>query len=304
MSRLKEMRMFKNVLVGVDGRSGGRDGIALASRLKEADGRLTLAHVRRGMLRRSHAVTPGMEGEGREAAASLLEEERDATGVDATLVSIEAFTPGRGLHEQAEDQGADLLVVGSTTRGAWGRAMLGDDTRAALNGTPCAVAVAPLGYAASSSSLAKIGVAYDDSRESVAALEAARGIAASTGAVIKALQVVEIPSVAYAGAFAPGAAIEIESIMDEVNEQMHELRGVEGRAVYGLAGEELARFGQEVDLLVVGSRGYGPLMRLVLGSTSDFLQRHARCPLLVLPRAAVKPGDDQRSADSALGVPA
>jgi hypothetical protein len=41
-----------------------------------------------------------------------------------------------------------------------------------------------------------------------------------------------------------------------------------------------------VDLLVVGSRGYGPLGRLIHGSTSLQLARSARCPLLVLPKAA------------------
>ena len=37
--------MFNNVLVGVDGRPHGRDAIVLASRLKDPDGKLTLAHV-------------------------------------------------------------------------------------------------------------------------------------------------------------------------------------------------------------------------------------------------------------------
>ncbi len=57
--------------------------------------------------------------------------------------------------------------------------------------------------------------------------------------------------------------------------------------MYGVAGEELAAFGGEVDILVVGSRGYGPVRRLVLGSTSNHLERHARCSLLVLPRLAM-----------------
>ena len=61
---------------------------------------------------------------------------------------------------------------------------------------------------------------------------------------------------------------------------------MDGRAAYGLTGEELAAFSDEVDLLVVGSRGYGPAKRLVLGSTSDYLERHARCSLLALPRPA------------------
>ena len=45
-------------------------------------------------------------------------------------------------------------------------------------------------------------------------------------------------------------------------------------------------YGQSIDLLVVGSRGYGPLGRLMHGSTSTKLARIARCPLLVLTRAA------------------
>jgi nucleotide-binding universal stress UspA family protein len=49
-------------------------------------------------------------------------------------------------------------------------------------------------------------------------------------------------------------------------------------------GEELAAFSQGMDIMVVGSSGYGPMRRLVLGSTSDYLQRHARSSLLVMPR--------------------
>jgi len=60
---------------------------------------------------------------------------------------------------------------------------------------------------------------------------------------------------------------------------------VDGRVAYGLVGEELAAFGTEVDILLVGSRGYGPTRRVVLGSTSDYLERRAGCSLLVLARA-------------------
>ncbi len=61
--------MFKNVLVGVDGRPNARDAIALASRLIDPDGgRLTLAHVHSGKLRPSHAVSPGLIREEQEAS--------------------------------------------------------------------------------------------------------------------------------------------------------------------------------------------------------------------------------------------
>jgi nucleotide-binding universal stress UspA family protein len=47
------------------------------------------------------------------------------------------------LHELAELTDADLLVIGSSRRGLLGRALIGGDTRAALNGASCAVAIAP-----------------------------------------------------------------------------------------------------------------------------------------------------------------
>ena len=128
--------MFKNVLVGVDGRPGGRDAIALARLLSEPGAKLTLV-----LVRSSEIAEDVAESE------ELLERERSAAGLDAELRSVIALNPGRGLHEQAERHGADLLVVGSCSHGTFGRAMLGDDTRAALNGAPCAVAVAARGYA-------------------------------------------------------------------------------------------------------------------------------------------------------------
>src|SRR5665213_2855223 len=283
--------MFKNVLVGVDGRPNGRDAMALASQLTDPDGKLTLAHVHTGRLNPSHAITPGLVREEREASEKLLERERGACDVNADLLSIVSMSPGRGLHEQAEEQNADLIVVGSCSHGAFGRAMLGDDTRAALNGAPCAVTIASRGYAEHPTSIAKVGVAYNASPESKAALALARELAAPTGAAVHALEVVSIPTYAYTGLMTPPIGESIEVMIQEANGRMKELPGVEGHAVYGLAGEELAAFGDQVDILVVGSRGYGPVKRLVLGSTSDYLQRHARCSLLVLPRAAAGPAE-------------
>jgi nucleotide-binding universal stress UspA family protein len=267
--------MFKNVLVGVDGRQGGRDAMALASRLTDTDGKLTLAHVHSGEVAEELRDTH-----------ELLERERAQAGVDAELISVVSASPGRGLHEQADELDADLLVVGSCSHGVLGRAMLGDDTRAALNGAPCAVAIAAHGYAANPTPLTKIGVAYNSSPESEAALAAAQQLASVPGMTVHALEVVSIPSAAYTGLMPPAIGESIEVLLQQANDRMHELTGADGRAVYGLAGEELAAFGDELDILVVGSRGYGPVRRLVLGSTSSYLEHHARCSLLVLPRVA------------------
>jgi nucleotide-binding universal stress UspA family protein len=280
--------MFKNVLVGVDGRPNGRDAIVLASRLTNSEGKVTLAHVHSGHVHPLHAVSPGLVAEEREASTKLLEQERSIAEDPVEIVALEASTPGAGLHRRAEAQGADVIVVGSCSRSLFGRAMIGDDTRGALNGAPCAVAIAARGYAERPLPIAKIGVAYNGSPESEAALAKAKEIASSNRADVIALEVVSIPSYAFTGLVPPAFGETVELMLSEAGARMSKLEGVQGRAVYGLAGEELAAFGDEVDLLVVGSRGYGPVKRLVLGSTSDYLERHARCSLLVLPRAAIQ----------------
>jgi nucleotide-binding universal stress UspA family protein len=280
--------MFKNVLVGVDGSPNGRDAVALAAKLMDPDAALTIAHVRPGNLHPLHAIEPTVIDREHADSVKLLEEEREATGVIAELDSVVAGSPGAGLHARAEEGDMDLIVVGSCSRGALGRVMLGDDARAALNGSPCAVAIAPRGFATGEHKIEKVGVAYNESPESLAALERARAIARVMGASLLALEVIAIPTYAYTGLMAPNIGGGLDEILAEANERVASLDGVEGRAVYGLAGEELAVFGDELDLLVVGSRSYGPLKRLVIGSTSDYLERHARCALLVLPRAGAE----------------
>ena len=280
--------MFKSVLVGVDGRPNGRDAIALASQLMDPDGKLILAHVQ------TSAVA-----EEDEDSRKLLEQERSGTDAKAELLGIVSTSPGRGLHQQAEQQGADLLAVGSCSHAAFGRAMLGNDTRAALNGAPCAVAIAALGYAERREPITRVGVGYDGSPESKLALATARELTASTGARLTAVEVVSLTVYAYTGSVPPAIVDTEDELIQKANRRLEELPGVEGRALCGLTGEELAAFGDEVDILVVGSRGYGPIRRLVLGSTANYLERRARCSLLVVPRGAtVSPIDGRQYAET------
>ena len=181
----------------------------------------------------------------------MLERERELAGVQARLVLCGPAPVGRGLHEVAERQRADLLVVGSTRHALLGRVLLGDDCRAALNGTPCALGVAPLGYALAPHGLRRLGVGYDGSPESEAAVRVARELAAAHAGVIKTVA---------------------------------QPQGAEGVAVYGGPRAELVQAAKELDLLIVGSRGYGPIGRLVHGGVPRYLVGHATCPLLVLPR--------------------
>jgi nucleotide-binding universal stress UspA family protein len=286
--------MFDNVFVGVDGRSGGREAIALAKQLVQPGGQLTLAHVYRThrVLGRAAALLLPAE---REASLELLGREREAASVQAKLIIDAASSVGLGLRQLAARHRVDLLVVGSCHRGAPGRLSLGDDTRATLNGAPCPVAIAPSGYQLHE--LTDIGIGYDASPESHEALGAARELAARHGSTIRALSVVSLQSIPYGEPIPVGWPKFANGLVDDELKHSAQNEGVIGDATPGQPTKELAEFANEVDLLIVGSRGYGPLGRLLNGSTSHYLVRHACCPLLVLPRGPAMGGQAQPPAN-------
>ncbi len=287
--------MFNNVIIGVDGEEGGRDAIALAKVLLARDGRLTVAYVYPGdayVYRSANAAYSAAE---EQDARELLERARSEAKVDADLRWSGSTSPGRGLHELCEAAGADLLVVGSSRRGLLGRVLIGNDTRSALNGAPCAIAIAPAGYASQPALMREIGVGFDGSPESLHAVEVARGLAAEFGAKLSAFEAVSIPTYAFMGGPAPVGDVP-EGLVEEARQRITELGDIEPHAAYGQAVEELALYSASLDLLVVGSRGYGPIGRVIHGSTSLALAQAARCPLLVLTREA-RAASAQQTAD-------
>jgi nucleotide-binding universal stress UspA family protein len=60
--------------------------------------------------------------------------------------------------------------------------------------------------------------------------------------------------------------------------------------------DQLVDLSERVDLLVLGSRAWGPVRRIVLGSVSAGLTREAHCPVLVLPRGDGAPASPARGS--------
>jgi nucleotide-binding universal stress UspA family protein len=78
-------------------------------------------------------------------------------------------------------------------------------------------------------------------------------------------------------------------MIDEKRARLATIQDVDADVVYGDPGESLAALASEVDLMVVGTRGQGPLGRLMSGSTSTYLARRVSCPLLAVPRPVSEP---------------
>jgi nucleotide-binding universal stress UspA family protein len=292
--------VFNTIVVGVDGRQGGRDALRLAGLLAEAGGGDLIAvrvfpHQHRPALARSPAVD-----EERESTQVALDRELADMGMTTARAHVVGDTsPARALHRMAERERADVLVVGSAHRGAVGRVLGGDVALGSLHGSPCPVAVAPRGMAdRDATPLTRIGVGFDGTPESREALAVAVALAKSARVELELLCAATPPIPLFAeAAWADGAIVDYRPEAEElISRTLGEL-DVEavGKAVVGGPVETLVELTHRVDVLVVGSRGWGPIRRILLGSTAARLIREAACPVLVVPRGAAtgEPGEQE-----------
>jgi nucleotide-binding universal stress UspA family protein len=284
--------MFMKVIVGDDGRDGGADALGLA-RVIAPDAELILASAYPWDAMSSRFAQLGYGTILRDDAEKALRKRRDEAGLPKARIAAMADTsPARALHHLAEAEHADLLVTGTSRHSRIGRMLLGDVSRDVLHGSPCPVAVAPHGFTAGRP--ATIGVAYDHSPEADKALAVALDTASALGARIKVREVVAADMLVGLGGY-PIVGID-EIVMDMVADAEDRLQArvqalrtdvaIDVEAVSGGTNDRLEELAEEVDLLVCGSRGWGSVMRVVLGSTAHHLIHHADCPVLVVPRTA------------------
>jgi nucleotide-binding universal stress UspA family protein len=79
---------------------------------------------------------------------------------------------------------------------------------------------------------------------------------------------------------------ELEGILERTKRELASVQHIETMVTTGQVAHEIVRAASEpgVDLLVVGARGVGGFKRLLLGSVSDAVIRHAPCSVLVVKR--------------------
>jgi nucleotide-binding universal stress UspA family protein len=153
-----------------------------------------------------------------------------------------------------------------------------------------------------------VGVGFDGSDESRAALHLAAAVAAEHDASLTLYIVWETPPMPVA--VAAGDPVEVDRLLADSRSRAERLLAdalagmpgrVTGHTLHGRPALHLEEAARQLDLLVVGSRGWGPVKRVALGSTSDWLVHRAACPVLVVPRpqpaAAQRDGAVASTAD-------
>jgi nucleotide-binding universal stress UspA family protein len=284
--------MPARIVVGVEGSARSEDGLALARLLARLHGgELVLVNAYPHDPTAGGIPNPEYEAYVRGRSAELLA----GYGADARTVSVASLSPARALHEVAEREGASLIVVGPTHRAAPGRVATGSVADRLLSGAPCPIAAAPAGYAAAGDpGVARVGVAFVRTDAGHSALRAGAALARAAGAGLEVLAVAD-PTVVAPDAWARRADLSelveaqhavLRQGIDEALEQLGDGVAALARVLEGRPADVLCAESLRLDLLVCGSRAYGPATSVLVGGVSKHVMHHAACPVLVVPRAA------------------
>jgi nucleotide-binding universal stress UspA family protein len=281
------------IIAGCDGGDRGRQAVALGSTIARLTGaRLLIAGVY------PHPGLPfppplGHREDQRHPMETALRAIRDELAPEARTLAAPGFSPAHALCEVAEREGATTIVVGS--RHAPARRM-GDADHAlqVLRSAPASVLVAPDDRPAPEA-LRRIVVGFDGSASSRDALAVAARLAHAADASLTLLSAIspEISAWWLQGASSLDAEIidryrrtRGRELEDAAAETLRDLPSVDTthELPQGDAVAQLLAGSASADLLVVGSRRWGALGRLVLGTVSEAVVRESRCPTLVVPR--------------------
>jgi hypothetical protein len=277
--RLSPVGRFDHVLIATDGSEFSAGALRVGTRFAKRN---------KAELTTMSMVMIGLETEG--MAAEVIERaEAEARGVLAaaqaaaraeghdTRIELRAgLNPHKEIVRLADDQHADLVVMGRRGRRGLALMMVGDSTRKVIGYADCSVLVVPR---AAEIWQRRILLATDGSRHGEMAAEAAGQVAKIFGLPITVVSVLrpkfdavrrteaqlEVDRVREALAL---AGIEVDSAVIE---------GVEPAAV-------IVDFARQrgADLIVIGSHGRTGLGRLLLGSVSEQVIGRATCPVLVV----------------------
>ena len=280
------------VLVGIDGTSSGLEALSLGSALAVITG----APLVLGAVYGFEVMTSAFGGPAwppHEEADRWLKEAEGRLGdaVPWRSVTVEAGSIAQGLAQMAEEEDAAILVLGFSRHGPVGRIMTGTSVTRIVHGAPCAVAVVPHGWHLQSEEKPlTFGVALDDGPESREALALAARLAEAPHARLRILTAVHLLTPVHPMFAATGTSYAswVREHREYAETIAHEAAaGVPGAEVDVLHGDPvlcLAEASAGLDLLVVGSRRYGPFKRTLLGAVSSALVERAHCPVLIVPR--------------------
>ena len=215
-------------------------------------------------------------------------------GGEVAAIHPKTGRPDVEIVRLAEELNAGLVILGSRGLGPFKRVLLGGVSDSVVRHANASVLVA---RGEGNGLPGRVLLAIDGSKESHLATRAAVEVASAAGSELHVLSVLDtaqlLPQTPYPGPetwetseTAEEAEQHARRLLSRASEHIeaeggtvkesHLVVGKPDKEIVGLAGE------MEAGLVVLGSRGLGAVGRVLLGSISDSVVRHALCSVLVV----------------------
>jgi nucleotide-binding universal stress UspA family protein len=231
----------------------------------------------------------------RDATRAIADTARTALGARAETSDVREGDAREQILAAAEAWKTDLIVVGARGLGTVSAALLGSVSLAITRHASCAVLVVKRRARA----LHRAVVAVDGSREALAAARFLAALPLPNSCRIDLLGVVEQPPLPALAADGVATSVGTQALVQIAEERRRALEpalalaeepflgkvaGVRRLRATGSPGDEILKVAAQpdVDLVVLGARGLGPLGRIFLGSVSEHVLRHAPGPVLIV----------------------
>jgi nucleotide-binding universal stress UspA family protein len=180
-----------------------------------------------------------------------------------------------GLSAAIENLEPELVVLGSSARGAVGSVLLGGLGERIVHAAACPVAIVPKGYSRPQNGVRVVGAAFAPTPEGHEALQAAAALARAAGVRLRAITVAKSRQ-----------ADEAEGAVREALTELGADPGADVDVIVADPVDGLVSASLGVDMLVMGSRARSPRRAVMLGGVSRKVAARAQCPVLILPRGA------------------
>lgn len=298
-----------NILIPIDGSTNSLNAVSFISTrqtLLGSNPKIELLNVQLPLPARACRLV------GQDALQRYYEDEAEKVFEPARKIlqkvgfkASESFVVGEAAESiaaAAEKTGADLIVMGSRGQSALKGLFFGSVSNGVLASSKCPVLVIR-GKLPPSADALRVGIAVDGSKYGRAAVRyALKHISLfGVGASFYLINVVSD----YAGAVMPDMAgmalpaLSEEEVLelqkDEFNEAVEPLRPFFMKAavktkevcLVGNPGDEIAAFAKKkkLDIVVMGSHGYGRFKAAVMGSTATRIAASGDVPLLIIRHA-------------------
>jgi nucleotide-binding universal stress UspA family protein len=300
------------VLVAIDDRPSASDALTLGRWFARAQGDdLLLAWVH------PHQRLPSLLGTGR-----VVEQVRKSVNALASAVKnalppelrpelrlLSGRSPAEALQAIADEEPISMIVVGASDRTGIGRITPGRTALSLLSESAVPIAIAPRDYQSQPGTAPLIGVGFDGQDEAYEALEWAAAFARLVGGRLRLIAVHQPLAFASVGrgTLATSSVNQVlrRELRIEAEKALEGLDGLSAEVAFrdGDPAAVLEAESDALDFLVLGSRGYGPLRSVLLGTVSEATLDGSNSPVVIVPRGGVTLDAMSRGAPDESEVP-